>query len=358
MILQESILSAFTEKGTLLKWLKKVESALKDSTLTDVNIVQSDETHAKIVFRFEGGQTIETPELVLPRGAEGAAGPQGPAGQNAEQSTIDILETVTGDPGTEANVRNNGTTEHAELIFTIPRGATGAPGVGFDNASEISINDGDISLSIADGLNINAKFKVAVDDEILEIPSEMYIPLHGSESIVIDVDETGQFFEVHLDGMYLNKIERALLTPLTAPASTQLVGVGTSKDQQMINIGEGLSLTGNTLSAPCGGGRGTVIDTSRIYNFSCSGGLYNDSILFNGMVSADPNFYPVYHDLSFIPSKCAAVIINGFGGLVVSNITGTLILADGTQITPSNITQHLGKLMILQSDVTIYGQFP
>ena len=51
-------------------------------------------------------------------------GPQGPAG------TIEIGNTTTGDPGTDAEVINVGTDTAAVLEFTIPKGEKGDPGSG------------------------------------------------------------------------------------------------------------------------------------------------------------------------------------------------------------------------------------
>ena len=77
-----------------------------------------------------------------------------------------------------------------------------------------------------------------------------YIPIIGSDSISIDVNEVGTRFVVKLDEEVNNKLARSLVTPLTAPSSTALVGIGTNNAQTNITIGSGLTLTGNTLSAP------------------------------------------------------------------------------------------------------------
>ena len=54
-------------------------------------------------------------------GPTGPRGPQGPA-------TITVGSTTTGEPGTNAQVTNSGTSENVILNFTIPRGETGATG--------------------------------------------------------------------------------------------------------------------------------------------------------------------------------------------------------------------------------------
>lgn len=263
MILKETILSAFTERGTLLKWLKKVEAALNNAVLTDISVEQVSATQVKLKFTFENGDFVESPVLTLPRGEKGEKGENGKDGLDGQgiAATIEVGTVTTGAAGTNASVTNVGTEQRAILNFVIPRGDTGASGaegsagVGFDDADEISINDGDINITAGeDGVNIEAKFEVAVGEEILEIPSSMYLPLKGSESIVIDVDESGNFIDIHLDADIAAKLGRVLVTPMSAPASISLVAVDTSNAQTMLTLGDGLSVSGGVLSASGGGG--------------------------------------------------------------------------------------------------------
>ena len=298
MILKETILSAFTERGTLLKWLKKVEAALNADVLTDISVEQIDETHVKLKFTFENDSFVESPVLTLARGKDGDAAtirvgrvttgeattpasvvnvgtesaavldfviPRGRDGLDGEgiAATVEVGTVTTGAAGTNASVTNAGTEQRAILNFVIPRGDTGesgaegSAGVGFDDADEISINDGNINITAGDnGVNIEASFEVAVGEEILEIPSTMYLPLKGSESIVIDVDESGDFVEIHLDADIAAKLGRVLVTPMSAPASVSLVAVDTSNAQTMLTLGSGLSVEGGVLSASGGGGGG------------------------------------------------------------------------------------------------------
>ena len=48
MINLQTLLSTFDEKGTLLKWLKKVEAALANASLETVQLVVVDATHIKM----------------------------------------------------------------------------------------------------------------------------------------------------------------------------------------------------------------------------------------------------------------------------------------------------------------------
>lgn len=90
MINLQTLLSAFDEKGTLLKWLKKVEAALTNSTLETVQVVVVDETHIKMKFVFADGTSVESPSITLPRGPQGPEGPQGPQGPQGEGGTVTI----------------------------------------------------------------------------------------------------------------------------------------------------------------------------------------------------------------------------------------------------------------------------
>ncbi len=56
----------------------------------------------------------------------GPTGPTGPTGpQGLASAMISVASTITGEPGTDANVYNSGTEDHVQLNFVIPRGETG-----------------------------------------------------------------------------------------------------------------------------------------------------------------------------------------------------------------------------------------
>lgn len=56
------------------------------------------------------------------------AGPQGNIGLPGSTGTVEIVATVTGEPGSDASVVNTGTPGAAKLTFTIPTGAAGPQG--------------------------------------------------------------------------------------------------------------------------------------------------------------------------------------------------------------------------------------
>ena len=61
------------------------------------------------------------------RGPQGEPGPAGQDGAAGAAATVAVGNTITGQPGTEADVTNTGTSVNANLIFTIPKGEKGDP---------------------------------------------------------------------------------------------------------------------------------------------------------------------------------------------------------------------------------------
>ena len=80
MINYETILSNYDDKLTLMQWLKKVEEALADASLSSVTISQPTETTAVLNFQFADGTSVSSPSLNLPRGLQGEQGEQGEQG--------------------------------------------------------------------------------------------------------------------------------------------------------------------------------------------------------------------------------------------------------------------------------------
>lgn len=334
MILKESIISAFSDKLTLLQWLKKVESALNNAVLSDISVVQISATEVKLKFTFENGDFVESPVLTLPRGEKGEPGKDGAPGKDGLDgegiaATIEVGTVTTGAAGTDASVTNVGTEQRAVLNFVIPRGDTGASGeqgsagVGFDDADTISINDGAINITADDnGVNIEASFEVAVGGEILEIPSAMYLPLKGSESIVIDVDESGDFIDIHLDADIAAKLGRVLVTPMSAPASVSLVAVDTSNAQTMLTLGSGLSVSGGVLSASgsqeSSGGGVSIHIASSIYSEATI--LYN-----NGVAKTFTSGWIHETNVKAFYIKLTTDDVSSHNGLIINTSSNTII---------------------------------
>lgn len=80
MIDYNTILSSFNDRGTLLKWLKRVEEALEGAGLDNVTVTVIDSTHIALNFDFADGSTVVSDPIELP---EGPQGPEGPPGADA-----------------------------------------------------------------------------------------------------------------------------------------------------------------------------------------------------------------------------------------------------------------------------------
>lgn len=97
MINYETILSTADNKLTLMKWLQKVEDALKNASLESVTASQPTATTLVLTFHFADGTTLVSPSIVLPRG------PQGPAGQSVRILASAADCTELGDGYIDAN---------------------------------------------------------------------------------------------------------------------------------------------------------------------------------------------------------------------------------------------------------------
>lgn len=60
-MLKDTIISAFNYDGTLLKWLKKVEKALQDDTLTNIEVVTNSDYSMQLKLTFGDGTFILSP---------------------------------------------------------------------------------------------------------------------------------------------------------------------------------------------------------------------------------------------------------------------------------------------------------
>lgn len=85
MINKRTIISSFDEKATLMKWLKAVEAALDNASLSTVQLITVSDTQVRFSFVFADGSSVTSPTITLPVGPTGAQGPQGPQGPQGEQ---------------------------------------------------------------------------------------------------------------------------------------------------------------------------------------------------------------------------------------------------------------------------------
>lgn len=151
MINYETILSAFDDKETLLKWLQKVEKALAESTLATVDCVNVDDSHIKFTFNFVDGTKIDTPQVYVKPGVDGT---------------------------------------------------DGRDGIGFNTLSEVFIPSAVSSLTYSDAkgaiVSGDAVFKTA--DRNFTVTAKNIIPIFGKSGVALAKDDTGKKLEVSLSG--------------------------------------------------------------------------------------------------------------------------------------------------------------
>ena len=151
MINYETILSAFDDKETLLKWLQKVEKALTDSTLTSVDCVNVDDSHIKFTFNFADGSTIDTPEVYVKPGVDGK---------------------------------------------------DGADGIGFNTLSEVDIPTSVASVlySAAAGATVTGQAIFKTQGKNYNVVSKMLMPIAGAGAVNVAANASAQKIEISLAG--------------------------------------------------------------------------------------------------------------------------------------------------------------
>lgn len=85
-------------------------------------------TNENVILNFTIPQGVTGPTGAT--GIQGATGPQGETGPTGPAATFTVNPTITGEPGTNADVAIDGTDGDYTLTFTIPQGPTGATGNG------------------------------------------------------------------------------------------------------------------------------------------------------------------------------------------------------------------------------------
>lgn len=205
MINYESIISVFNEKGTLLKWLKKVEKALKESILTNVEVLQGENNTFAFNFTFEDNTSITTEYVAI----------------NPQITASQLHELIGG-------------------------------------SSTIVVDLNELQNKLIVKLDEEYKKTLATQSDVENLESELtnkQNEIVDSEEIVKHSDEENKLY---LNNNVSNKINKALQIPADAPTATELVGVDTNKAQVNIGIGEGLSLENGTLKASGGSGDNDV----------------------------------------------------------------------------------------------------
>lgn len=72
--------------------------------------------------------------------------------------------------------------------------------------------------------------------------------IEDTETVVISLDSNGTKLNIQLSADVVNKLRKTLVTPISSPSTTELVGVNNQNMQTMIELGNGLVLTNDVLN--------------------------------------------------------------------------------------------------------------
>lgn len=71
--------------------------------------------------------------------------------------------------------------------------------------------------------------------------------IQDNDTVVSDLTPDGTKLVIHLSASVVNKLAKVLVTPMSAPPATELVGIGTDNTQKMIDLDAGFIIENNTL---------------------------------------------------------------------------------------------------------------
>ena len=254
MININTIISSFDEEGTLLKWLKKVEDALKNASLKTVETVTIDDTSFQLKFVFADDTFLLSPTITSPKGDKGDTGPQGPVGPQGPQ----------GPAGSDAAVT-------AENVNAVMEGST-----------DIVVDMNDTSNKVAVRLDDTFKNGLANKDEFLDNANLEVKKASNGDPIINLVAEFGNKSKINstakFDSNYFDIISNRITLidnflyqhdiTITKGAKAAIIHVLSFKRYEFINFDELKDMINNKEFSWYSG---TLRDTSNGYS------LYNVS---------------------------------------------------------------------------------
>lgn len=95
MININTIISSFDKEGTLLKWLKKVEDALKNASLKTIETVTIDDTSFKLKFVFADDTFLLSPAITSPKGTTITAESVNEVIEGSDYISVDFNQQLT-----------------------------------------------------------------------------------------------------------------------------------------------------------------------------------------------------------------------------------------------------------------------
>lgn len=91
--------------------------------------------------------------------------------------------------------------------------------------------------------------------------------------------KNGNKVRLHVGASIVNKLNKTLVVPMAKPSENELVGIDNIGSQIRVEIGDGLSLRDNVLSAISGGMSDILsLDSDQMDNYMADGGLTNGQL--------------------------------------------------------------------------------
>lgn len=222
----------FDEALSYYECLAKLQEELKETYIVSVGVIPTGTGLAKMEFKFEDGSVIESDEFAIGGGTVFNAG----QGIQIEAGTIGLTSEVMAKIGSALGAVQTG--ENC-LVGQTPSGEA-------------------FKVELGSGLKLTGH---ELEAETGSVKAGNGLVLNG-DTLGTNVEDTDEIIHsynggklgLHLHSDISQKLDNALVKPVTPTTGVKLVGVdGTT--QKMVGIGNGLEVSGNTLRATGSGQR-------------------------------------------------------------------------------------------------------
>lgn len=168
MINDNTIVSSFNDRPTLLEWLKKVEEALKTDTATAIKFVNTSPNHYVASIEFANGSKIESGDIAFPDTIDQVTITDGELIVNYVSGAIDNLGKIN---AYEAVIVVNSETNTTKIVNNVEVGGNlkvnSSISSSYNAESSIVISENPqegLTLSLVDGVNF-----VKEKDDLIEV---------------------------------------------------------------------------------------------------------------------------------------------------------------------------------------------
>lgn len=207
MINDNTILSSFDDRPTLLEWLKKVEDALKTDTATAVSVENPSANTYVFKITFADGDSISSGNVVFPDSVKDVSIKNGHIIVTMQSGHVEDLGEIGGANPYDGIIVINSATNTTEIDNNVEVGGNlqvnGSISSAYNHESSIIVNETPVdglSISLVDGVNF-----VKEKDDLIEV--------HAYVKITKTSGSTSSFDGMTISSSFVPSHEHTYLIP-------------------------------------------------------------------------------------------------------------------------------------------------